>query len=95
MKLDWSEVPSIWWSIMWRTALYAGIPVGFVSTFLARLVYGAASPAFEDALLGYRFVFELALGVPLSMLALKFGLEKHLPLLREEHATHEGDHHVA
>ncbi|SRR6266702_3932698 len=82
MKLGWYAVPAIWWSIVWRTAVYAGFPVGLLSVLLARLLYGWNSPDYMEAQAGYRFIFEIVLGIPLSMLALKFGLEKHLPLLQ-------------
>jgi len=89
-KLGWKAVPAIWWSVVWRTALYAGFPVGFLSVVLARFLYGWNSPDYMDAQAGYQFVFQIVLGIPLSMLALKFGLEKHLPILREEGSDQNG-----
>ena len=78
----WPRALAVWWSAAWRGALYA-LPGGFVFAalggFLAVITGAQEQAAIYGAIGGY------LVSIPLSMLAMKQALSKHLESLVAEH----------
>ena len=79
----WGKALAVWWSAGWRGALYA-IPGGFVLGTVGSVV--ARLTEVPDRAQIYAVIGGYLASVPLSMLAMKHALSKHLPSLIAEHS---------
>lgn len=70
----WSETLPIWWSFVWRAALY-GLLIGFV--FGAIGGFFAAVSGSTASAQGYGQIGGLLAGLPASLIAMKQALVKH------------------
>jgi hypothetical protein len=78
----WGKALAVWWSAAWRGALYA-TPGGFVLGTLVDVVARLTDVPDNKAQI-YAAVGGYLVSIPLSMLALKHALSKHLSSLVAE-----------
>lgn len=81
--IRWGKALAVWWSAAWRGALYA-IPGGFVLGAIGG-VLAVATGVPEKAQI-YGAIGGYIASIPLSMLAMKHALSKHIASLVAEHA---------
>jgi hypothetical protein len=79
MELTWKKTLAIWWSIGWRGALL-GVLLGALLGFVVGGVLGAQG-APPERIQNYAMLGGYLASIIASFVALKLGLQKHLPSL--------------
>ena len=84
LGVRWGRALAVWWSAAWR---------GFLYSFLAGFVFGAVAAAIGRRMgmaaeaQVYGVMATYAVSIPLSMLAMKQALSKHVASLVAEYAA--------